>query len=237
MKTSNYLIFNLPSNPLSNDAYFIRYGNLVPNATEYDQINNPSSINRITSPDYNNWIMNYPFKDDNYANKTTTSPATLSLSSNSAEATIELNGWYKFDLNQSSSFSIVLQAPLGVYTLTTAQYYGHTSVSINSDNQSVYAPFTNIGPTASIRFFSTYSKNTKLIHIGIYSISDSEIYLKVNDLSGSQSKLYFNQVVQGKHDYKQSDSVQSNDPFRQITNTKIKRYQFAVPDSMDGKLL
>ena len=232
-------IFNFPtsSTPASQRAYFLEYGNVVPTTSELDQISNPLSPNYISSPNYLAYAQNYPFHDANYRNKTTTSLANLQISVNSNEATINTDNWFKFDLNQSSSYSIILQAPVGIYGLVLIQNYGSTSTNYYGTG---LLPSSNLnlnGASSQYVFLSTLSASDNLLHIELSASVQSEIYIEVKTIGQGQTDLTFNNKVEFKHDIKASDETLSSDPFRMVANSQIMNYKFVVPNNLAGKYL
>ena len=217
-------------------AYFLKYGNIVPTATEKDAITNPSSPNYISYPDYSSYMNNYPYTDQNYEGSTATDPATMQLTDHGIQSTINLDNWFKFNTNSTSSYSLVLEADVGLYAVIAVQNYGSSTISMSSKSiPSTY--FSLSGTQANYQFLSKFDSKNDLIHINLASSSDSEVFIRVVKLNINQRNLNLNDQVSDSHDFKVSDQSYSADPFKFLESTHVNAFKFTVPNSLDGKTI
>lgn len=242
-KTDNAIglndLFGFPQSSIqpSSKAYFLKYGNIVPTATENDAINNPSSPNYISYPYYQNYIANYPFKDDNYASKTTSTQSSLTLKDVTNEKTIKLDDWFQFELNSTSSYSAVLDASNGLYAFIAVQQFGSSQVSLFTQEQGSIFTDTLSGSDSSYKIFHITNTTNSLIQINLKSSTDSEVFIRVIKVDINEQTLNFDSAVETNHDFKISDYTYSSDPFRPIESIELHGYSFTVPNNLDGKLL
>ena len=217
-------------------AYFLKYGNILPTASELDAITNPSSPNYISYPDYSSYVSNYPYTDHNYANDTATGPATMQLSDHGIQSTINLDNWFKFNTNSTLSYSLVLEADVGLYALIVAQNYGSSTVSISSKSTSSSSVSLS-GTQANYKFFKKIDPKSNLMHINLGSSSDSEVFICVVKLNINQRNLNLNDQVSDNHEFKISDYSYSANPFKSLEGTHVNAFKFTVPASLNGKTI
>lgn len=210
-------------------AGFMRVGHVMPTEAERDALSNYT---------YYKWHRNYyPWSDYLQNNENATQGASVDLEVVQNNATLKLDRWSRFMINESFPIVLSFEASIGLYVAYFAQYFGESNYRIFDSDGKFYdsGSLSGEGTDYETFFISELPEDSNILYIGIHADKFTELDVRVSELSTSGDKLTLGEIKKDSFDLEFSKFKQSVDSFAALESTEFVVYQFEVPEALNNK--